>query len=138
MGGRGNRTLGTAAKFADHIDIYGGMDLDDLQERLSFIENTCSEIGRDFKEIVFSWGCWFWIYENEKERDRYAAEIKRLEEYPDDLWSNTIIMGTPEEIAEKFESLIDLGITYFTLRFEDLPNKRGLQLFAEHVMPEFK
>ena len=138
VGGRGNRTLGAAAKYADHIDIYGGMDLEDLNERLSFIENTCSEISRDFKRIVFSWGCWFWIYENEKERDRYADEIKRLTELPDDMWQNAIIMGTPEEIAEKFESLIDLGITYFTLRFEDLPSKRGLQLFAEHVMPELK
>jgi len=138
IGGRGNRTLGAAAKYADHIDIYGGMDLDLLQERLSFIENTCSEIGRDFKEIVFSWGCWFWIYENEKERDRYASEIKRLSEYPDDRFSAVIIMGTPEEIAEKFASLIDLGITYFTLRFEDLPSKRGLQLFADQVISEFR
>ncbi len=136
IGGRGNRTLGAAAKYADHIDIYGGMDLDVLQERLSYVEETCSEIGRNFKEIVFSWGCWFWIYENEKERDRYASEIKRLSEYPEDKYQTTIIMGTPEEMVEKFESLIDLGIKYFTLRFEDLPSKRGLQLFAEHVMPE--
>ncbi|MFW9834817.1 MAG: LLM class flavin-dependent oxidoreductase [Candidatus Thorarchaeota archaeon] len=138
VGGRGDRTLSAAAKYADHIDIYGGMDLDSLNNRLSFIEDTCSEIGRDFKEIVFSWGCWFWIYENEKDRDRYASEIKRLKELPDDMWQSTIVMGTPEEIAEKFESLIDLGITYFTLRFEDLPSKHGLQLFAESVMPQFK
>ena len=136
IGGRGNRTLGAAAKYADHIDIYGGMDLDMLQERLSYIEETCSEIGRNFKEIVFSWGCWFWIYENEKERDRYASELKRLAEYPEEKWSAVIIMGTSEEIVEKFESLVDLGITYFTLRFEDLPSKRGRQLFADHVMPE--
>jgi alkanesulfonate monooxygenase SsuD/methylene tetrahydromethanopterin reductase-like flavin-dependent oxidoreductase (luciferase family) len=136
IGARGNRTLGLAAEYANHIDIYGGMDLDDLHERLSFVEDTCSEIGRDFKKITFSWGCWFWIYENEKERDRYAAEIRRLSEYPEDRFQAKIIMGTPEEIVEKFESLIELGITYFTLRFEDLPSKRGLQLFAESVMPE--
>ncbi|MHA3963139.1 MAG: LLM class flavin-dependent oxidoreductase [Candidatus Thorarchaeota archaeon SMTZ1-45] len=136
IGARGNRTLSLATEYADHIDIYGGMDLDDLQERLSFVEDTCSEIGRDFKEILFSWGCWFWIYENEKERDKYASEIKRLSEYPEDRFQAKIIMGTPEEIVEKFESLIDLGITYFTLRFEDLPSTHGLELFAEHVMPE--
>ncbi len=136
IGARGDRTLGLAAEFADHIDIYGGMDLDDLQERMSFVEDTCSEIGRDFHEIVFSWGCWFWIYESEKERNRHAIEIKRLSEYPKDKFQAKIIMGTPEEIVEKFESLIDLGITYFTLRFEDLPSTHGLQLFAEKVMPE--
>jgi alkanesulfonate monooxygenase SsuD/methylene tetrahydromethanopterin reductase-like flavin-dependent oxidoreductase (luciferase family) len=136
IGARGNRTLQVAAKYADHIDIYGGMNLDNLQERLSFVEETCSEIGRDFKEIIFSWGCWFWLYENEKERASYAAEIKRLSEFPNGQFQ--AIMGTPEEIIEKFESLKELGITYFTLRFEDLPSKRGLRLFAEHVMPELK
>ncbi|MHA2178511.1 MAG: LLM class flavin-dependent oxidoreductase [Candidatus Thorarchaeota archaeon] len=135
IGGRGNRTLGVAAKYADHIDIYGGMNLDVLQERLSYIEETCSEIGRDFKEIVLSWGCWFWIYENEKERDLYADEIKRLSQLGDQFQA---VMGTPEEIIEKFESLKELGISYFTLRFEDLPSKRGLQMFSEHVMPELK
>ncbi|MFW9768464.1 MAG: LLM class flavin-dependent oxidoreductase [Candidatus Thorarchaeota archaeon] len=138
IGGRGNRTLGVAAKHADHIDIYGGMDLDVLQDRLSYIEKVCSEHGRNYNDIVKSWGCWFWIYENEQERDRYVSEIKRLEAYPDDLWSSVIIMGTPEELLEKFESLIDLGITYFTLRFEDLPSKRGLQLFREHIMSALK
>jgi alkanesulfonate monooxygenase SsuD/methylene tetrahydromethanopterin reductase-like flavin-dependent oxidoreductase (luciferase family) len=136
IGARGNRTLRVAAKYADHIDIYGGMDLDDLQERLSFIEETCSEYGRDFNEIVMSWGCWFWILENEKERARYSAEIKRLTQLPEG--SFTAILGTPEEIVEKFESLKELGISYFTLRFEDFPSKRGLRLFAEYVMPEFK
>ncbi|MHA2213333.1 MAG: LLM class flavin-dependent oxidoreductase, partial [Candidatus Thorarchaeota archaeon] len=136
IGARGNRTLRVAAKYADHIDIYGGMDLDDLQDRLSFIEETCSEYGRDYNEIVMSWGCWFWILENEKERARYSAEIKRLSQLPEG--SFVAILGTPEEIVEKFESLKELGISYFTLRFEDFPSKRGLRLFEEHVMPEFK
>jgi alkanesulfonate monooxygenase SsuD/methylene tetrahydromethanopterin reductase-like flavin-dependent oxidoreductase (luciferase family) len=107
------------------------MDVDAFQERYALIENACSEIGRDFKEITFSWGCWFWIFEDEKERKRYVREIKRLEDYGDQFQA---VMGTPEEILEKFEALKDAGATYFTLRFEDLPSKRGLQLCAEHIM----
>ena len=135
IGGKGNRTLGAAAKYADHIDIYSGMEIDATQERISYIEEVCSENGRNFKEIVLSWGCWFWIYENEKERARYADEIKRLAEYGDQFQA---IMGTPEEIIEKFEALKEIGITYFTLRFEDLPNTRGLQLFNEYIMPAIR
>ncbi|MFW9864396.1 MAG: LLM class flavin-dependent oxidoreductase, partial [Candidatus Thorarchaeota archaeon] len=56
IGARGNRTLRVASEYADHIDIYGGMNLDDLGERLSFVEKTCEEYGRNFKDIVFSWG----------------------------------------------------------------------------------
>lgn len=136
IGARGKRTLRVAAKYADHIDVYGGMVLNDLQERLSFIEETCAEYGRDYNEIVKSWGCWFWIYENEKELNRYTAEMQRLAQLPEG--SPVVIKGTPEAIVEMFESLIDLGISYFTLRFEDFPSKRGLRLFAEHVIPEFK
>jgi alkanesulfonate monooxygenase SsuD/methylene tetrahydromethanopterin reductase-like flavin-dependent oxidoreductase (luciferase family) len=135
IGGRGNRTLGAAAKYADHIDIYSGMRLEDLQERLSYIEDVCSEIGRTYNDIVFSWGCWFWIYENEKERNKYADEIKRLEKLGNQFQA---IMGTPEEIIERFEALKELGISYFTLRFEDLPSTRGLQLLSDYVMPEIK
>ncbi|MFW9967625.1 MAG: LLM class flavin-dependent oxidoreductase [Candidatus Thorarchaeota archaeon] len=136
IGARGNRTLRVAAKYADHIDIYGGMNLDDLQERLNFVEKTCDEYGRSFKDIVFSWGCWFWIYENEKEINQYLAEVQRLRDLPDNPF--VVQMGTPEEIVEMFEALKDVGITYFTLRFEDFPSKRGVRLFAEQVMPEFK
>ena len=135
IGARGNRTLRVAAKYADHIDIYGGMNLDDLQERLNFVEKTCDEYGRIFKDIVFSWGCWFWIYENKKEFSQYSAEIQRLKDLPDNPF--VVQMGTPEEIVEMFEDLREVGITYFTLRFEDFPSKRGLRLFAEEVMPEF-
>ena len=112
------------------------MDLIDLQDRLAFIEKTCSELGRDYDAITKSWGCWFWIYENERELNRYANEVKRLANLPEG--SPNTIKGTPEEVVEMFESLIELGITYFTLRFEDLPSKRGLRLFAEHVIPQFK
>jgi alkanesulfonate monooxygenase SsuD/methylene tetrahydromethanopterin reductase-like flavin-dependent oxidoreductase (luciferase family) len=133
IGGRGNRTLGAAAKYADHIDIYSGMEVSATKERIDYIEEVCSEIGRNFKDIVLSWGCWFWIYENEAERKKYEAEIKRLADYGDQFQA---VMGTPEEIIEKFEALKEVGISYFTLRFEDLPSKRGLQLFSEYVMPE--
>jgi len=137
IGARGKRTLRLAAKYADHIDIYGGMDQKDLQDRLNFIEKVCTEYGRDYDELIKSWGCWFWIYENEKELNRYTNELKRLARLKD-LGPSNFQFGTPEEIIRIFEELVELGISYFTLRFEDLPSKRGLRLFAEYVIPQFK
>ncbi|MHA2351353.1 MAG: hypothetical protein ACXADL_17180, partial [Candidatus Thorarchaeota archaeon] len=66
----------------------------------------------------------------------YSAEVQRLAQLPDNPY--VVQKGTPEEIIEMFESLKEVGISYFTLRFEDFPSKRGLRLFAEHVIPEFK
>ncbi|MFQ6053633.1 MAG: LLM class flavin-dependent oxidoreductase, partial [Candidatus Bathyarchaeia archaeon] len=137
IGARGKRTLRMAAKYADHIDIYGGMDKNDLRERLEYFERSCEEYGRDYDDIVKSWGCWFWIYENEKELKRHTDEFKRLSILRGTR-SGGVTMGTPEEVVNLLEERVEMGIDYFTLRFEDLPSKRGLRLSAEHVIPHFK
>jgi hypothetical protein len=48
------------------------------------------------------------------------------------------LMGKPEEIVAFIEELEEMGVTYVTLRFEDLPSKRGLRLFAEEVISKFR
>jgi alkanesulfonate monooxygenase SsuD/methylene tetrahydromethanopterin reductase-like flavin-dependent oxidoreductase (luciferase family) len=137
IGGRGKRTLSMASRYADHIDIYGGMDKEDLRNRIDFIEEKCEEYGRNPQDIVKSWGCWFWIYEDEKEYEQYAEEFERLRRLRGGR-PGGVVMGTPEEITTLFKELIEIGISYFTLRFEDLPDKRALRLFSEEVIPKFK
>lgn len=136
IGGRGERTLRVASKYAHLIDVYG-VDKKTLQERLNYIKKCCAEYGRDYKDIVKSWGCWFWIYEDEEELKRYADEFKRLSILRGGK-SSGVVMGTPKEIVSFFRDLVEMGITYFTLRFEDLPSKRGIRLFAEEVLPHFR
>lgn len=136
IGGRGERTLKLASKYAHLIDIYG-VDKKTLRERLDYIKKCCTDYGRDYESIVKSWGCWFWIYENEEELNRYADEFKRLSILRGGKPSG-VVMGTPKEMVSFFNDLVEMGITYFTLRFEDLPSKRGLRLFAQEVMPHFR
>jgi alkanesulfonate monooxygenase SsuD/methylene tetrahydromethanopterin reductase-like flavin-dependent oxidoreductase (luciferase family) len=137
IGARGKRTLKLAAEYADHIDVYGGMDIGDLKKRLDFVEKNCAEFGRDYDKIIKSWGCWFWIYEDENELKKHQAEFKRLEILREGR-PGGVTKGTPEEIIDLFEDLVEIGMNYFTLRFEDLPSKRALRLFAEHVIPELR
>ena len=136
IGARGERTLRLAAKYANLIDVYG-VDKKTLQERLNYIKKCCAEYGREHEDIVKSWGCWFWIYEDEEELKRYTDEFKRLSALRGGK-SSGVVMGTPKEIVKFFRDLVETGITYFTLRFEDLPSKRGIRLFAEEVLPYFK
>ena len=137
VGGRGERTLSLAARYADHIDIYGGMDKQDLEDRLGFIERKCTEYGRDYDAITKSWGSWFWMYENQQEYRRQESEFKRLKALRGGEGTG-VMMGTPEEVVAMFEELVEMGMSYFTLRFEDFPSKRALRVFAEHVIPEFR
>ena len=94
MGARGKRTLKLAAEYADHIDDYGGMDIEYLKDRLDYIKRKSEECGRSYDDIVKSWGCWFWIYEDEEERDRYKDEFKRLEVLRGGR-PGGMVMGTP-------------------------------------------
>ena len=99
---------------------------------MAFLEKQFKKAGRNWDtDILKTWGTWFWIYEDQKERDQHTEAIKNQR-------PGTVLMGTPEEIVDLFEKLVDVGITYFTLRFEDLPSTRGLRLFAEKVMPAFQ
>jgi len=132
VGGRGERTLRMATKYAHFIDVYG-VDKKTLQERLDYIRKCCTEYRRDYETIVKSWGCWFWIYEDEDELNRYSAEFDRLTSLRGGQPTG-IMKGTPKDIVESFKELVEMGISYFTLRFEDLPSKRGIRLFSEEVI----
>jgi alkanesulfonate monooxygenase SsuD/methylene tetrahydromethanopterin reductase-like flavin-dependent oxidoreductase (luciferase family) len=52
--------------------------------------------------------------------------------------SKLVIVGTPETILIEIKKYFNIGVTYFTLCFSDLPNTRSLQLFAEHIIHHFR
>ena len=133
IGGRGNKILRLASKYSDHIDI-GMKDKKTLQEKLDWVKKCCTEFGRNFDDITISGGCDFWIYENQRELDLYEKEFKRVA----GRRGANIVKGTPDEIISLFEDRMKMGINYFTMRWEDLPGKRALRLFAEKVMPHFR
>lgn len=135
VGGTGDRLLKMAAEEADLIDILTGQR--QLEDRIQWIEKCCTRLGRDFEGLVKSWGAWFWIYGDSKEFRLHSSEIQRLRSMRGGD-STGMLMGTPEEIVSAFEKLVELGVSYFTLRFEDLPSKRGLRLFASEVFPAFR
>ena len=52
--------------------------------------------------------------------------------------SKLVIVGTPKTILREIKRYLNIGVTYFTVSFPDLPDTRSLQLFAEHVIPCFR
>jgi alkanesulfonate monooxygenase SsuD/methylene tetrahydromethanopterin reductase-like flavin-dependent oxidoreductase (luciferase family) len=51
--------------------------------------------------------------------------------------ADTWLIGTPDEVAERLQLYVGLGITHFLLWFVDVPSEEGMRLFAEQVMPRF-
>ena len=51
-------------------------------------------------------------------------------------YEENYIIGDPERVASKLKEYIDLGVTYFILRFLDFPKFEGAKLFFEEVVPK--
>jgi hypothetical protein len=47
---------------------------------------------------------------------------------------NLIVSGTPNTILNEITKYLKITVTYYTIYFPDLPDRRSLKLFAEDVI----
>ena len=85
-GGGEKRTLRTVARFADEWNVWGSPQ--DLTQKISVLEQRCSEVGRDVAEIQKSAVGLLIITESEDE----SAEIRK------NLGSRGGLVGTPDQL----------------------------------------
>jgi F420-dependent oxidoreductase-like protein len=105
IGGTGEKlTLKVTAQHADRFDWGHIPSLELYKHKLDVLESHCKATGRNFEEIEKS------------------------------CWLEGQILGTPDECRQKIQQYINLGVTYFMLFFEDLPNLSGTRLFAETIV----
>ncbi|MDH5771322.1 MAG: TIGR03560 family F420-dependent LLM class oxidoreductase [Candidatus Bathyarchaeota archaeon] len=152
VGGGGKHLLKVVAKHADRWDSHGSVD--NYGRKLWVLKEYCSEIGRDFDSIEKSTFSYLVsVYENEEEllhdmKRLYERELKR--DVKDIYQKRTVpttfknwfkdvrersLLGTPEQCVTRMQEYIDLGVSYFMLRFlEPLGKRNGLKIFAQEVM----
>ena len=129
--------------------------LDLIDERLAGLKLACAEIGRPFDEIELSYETQILIAPDragvramlqqlvdksggaEIQEDKRAFLSGESDVVPEEL-SRTFLIGTPDEVAERMQVYIDRGIGHFMLWFMDAPEREGLRLFAEEVLPRFR
>jgi alkanesulfonate monooxygenase SsuD/methylene tetrahydromethanopterin reductase-like flavin-dependent oxidoreductase (luciferase family) len=128
IGGGGEQlTLRVVAEQADWWNIPGGT-LENYARKLEVLRAHCEAVGRNYEEIVKTWGHEALTIAGTEAEARRIAERNPLN-------SPTAIVGTPDQVADRLQSFIDLGVEYFVLRFADFPNTVGIELFMEQVMP---
>lgn len=130
LGGSGPKIVRLAGKHADIMNFEIG-DPAIIRSKLEILEKASTEAGRNYRKIGKSWGSYLFIRRTEK-------ELKEKDEALSQVPRNSILVGTPDKVIDAIQRYVDVGITYFTFRFEDLPDMKGLQVFAEDVIPAFK
>ena len=127
IGGGGEQlTLRVVARHADWwnvssrtTEIYG--------HKLNVLRQHCAAVGRDYDEIVKTWtveGVAVALTESEAQRIAGASP-----------YSDNPITGTPAQVAEQLQRFVDLGAEYLILRLIDFPSTKGIELFAQEVIP---
>ena len=144
-------------------DVFNSMpcSLSAFQAKLNIIQKECRRQGRDFSKLGLSLETQILIRETEgeveQELKKYRGLIKHNNSYDADILAQLkatnpqltdynssealkkeFMMGTPAMIKQQLKAFVDKGVSHFMLWFMDYPDTKGIRLFAEEVLPEYR
>ena len=135
IGGGGEQlTLRVVARLADRSN-FGGKP-EEFAHKTEVLKQHCKDAGRDYDEIEKTWSPEVFVRETEQEIKDAGSRSFWGEAF--DSWAAGNLVGTPEQVAEKIRTYMDLGVTSFMPWCSDYPEDTTMRIFAENVIPEFK
>lgn len=138
IAGGGERvTLRQVAQYADvsnfaaHQWMGSAFTLEDVSQKYQALRSHCQTLGRDYNSVLRSQLFHLLLAPTHSE----VEEKKRKDPLGWRDWSlSYTVAGTPSEVIEYFQTLVDSGVQYFIV--STLPNDREtLRLLSQEVMP---
>jgi alkanesulfonate monooxygenase SsuD/methylene tetrahydromethanopterin reductase-like flavin-dependent oxidoreductase (luciferase family) len=135
IGGSGEQlTLRVVAKHADWWES-GSHSPAEYRRKSEVLAQHCDAVGRDPTSILHVWQCQVVSLADSEAEARGIAEQSLLYHHSTE---DTRLIGTPEQIAEKLEERMDIGVRHFILRFMDFPHTDQALRFANEVAPRLR
>ncbi|MEY3744921.1 MAG: hypothetical protein RLZ48_599 [Actinomycetota bacterium] len=135
IGGGGEKV--TLRVVAEHADVSNfGSSVEEFVRKREILKGHCAAIGRDEDTIRKTISSEVFIRETEKEI--LEAGSKSLWGDSAESWRSKALVGTPEQVSEKIQRYLDAGCTGFIPWCPDYPSTETIELFARHVMPNFR
>ncbi len=128
-GGGEQKMLRVVAQYADWWN-YTGKTVAEFAHKLNVLRHHCEAVGRDYDSIVKTWAAEAIVI---ADTDEEAARIAAAGHFPTET-----VHGTAERVTEQLQAYVDLGVTYFILRFTDFPRMHVIERFVSEVMPRLK
>jgi alkanesulfonate monooxygenase SsuD/methylene tetrahydromethanopterin reductase-like flavin-dependent oxidoreductase (luciferase family) len=135
IGGSGEQlTLRVVAKHADWWES-GSHAPDEYRRKSAVLAEHCDAVGRDPTSILHVWQCQVVSLADTEDEARAIAERSLLYHHSTDA---TRLVGTPEQILERLEERMHLGVRHFILRFMDFPQTDQALRFATEIAPKLR
>jgi F420-dependent oxidoreductase-like protein len=131
-GGGAKRTPALAAAFASEFNVPFA-PLDVIQTQIERVDAALSEAGRSKDSMTYSAAFVVCAGRNDAEIARRADAIGRA---VDELRSNSPVVGTPAEIADRLGDVRRLGIQRIYLQLLDMSDLDQVDFFAGEVIPQ--
>ncbi len=139
IGGRGRKlTLRITAKFADRCNFGGYPTLEEYKEVLGVLRAHCAAVGRNPDEIEKTHIIDYTIIGETKGEVEKKIERFKPKDMPTREFTKRNFVGTPDQIISQIKEFVDIGVTYFMLRFPDMIELKPLRMFAEQVLPDLR
>jgi F420-dependent oxidoreductase-like protein len=135
IGGGGERvTLKLVAKWANACNIGGNAET--LRHKFAVLREHCDVLGRDYNSIIRSTSLEPIILRKPGEAPEAALALARQNfgtSFPN------AIIGTPDEVVEQIQALVDAGANYLLLFFPRIAyDHEQLHWFAEEIIPRIR
>lgn len=135
IGGGGEQlTLRVVAKHANRSNFGGNPD--QFAHKVEVLKSHCASVGRDFDDIQLTWSPEVFIRPTEDDVSSSGSRSQWGE--PAESWRAGNLVGTPEQVSEKLQSYVDLGLAGVMPWCSDYPDTTTMELFARDVMPNFR
>jgi F420-dependent oxidoreductase-like protein len=134
IGGGGERkTLRVVARLADRSN-FGGKP-HEWAHKAEVLKAHCEDIGRPYEEITKTWSPEVFIRRTEAE---IGTESRSFWGEPFESWREGNLVGTPEQVIDKLQTYVDMGLGGIVPWCADYPDHETMELLASEVIPAFR
>ena len=125
-------TLKLVARWGDACNVGG--DLDTLRHKFDVLRGHCEDLGRDYEEITRSTSVNVYLLEEGEDPEEATKEARGSKSYAE--YSREFIVGTPGEISERLQPMVEAGVDYFITYLPRVAYEPEMvERFAKEVIP---
>ena len=134
-GGGEKRTLRTAARFADGINIMGSIDT--AKQKIAVLERHCADVGRDPSEITKSvFGPIFLTDDEQRAQQMRAGMAAFAGTTPEN--ADTLPIGNADHIRSVIERFAEAGVSYMIMMSRPPYNFDVYRRISDEIVSAFR